>query len=177
MPIRSTCPHCGEASDLAGQYAGQTVNCSHCGKAITVPLSDGDWASDDVDARRRPGPRRWSTCLLVLLGCLFVMIVIALMLPPVGAPREAGRQMQCINNLQRIGLAMRNYELEHGSFPPSFIPDESGKPKHSWRVLILPFLGSHAWGARSAMVSSRGAAPRGAYSSPGTCEPDPRGLL
>ncbi|MCX7425615.1 MAG: DUF1559 domain-containing protein [Planctomycetia bacterium] len=126
---------------MADHYAGQTVHCSHCGKVIAVPLSDGDSVPDDGDVRPRRGPRRWSTCLMVLLGCLFVMMVIALMLPPVGAPREAGRRVQCKNNLQRIGLAMRNYEQAHGCFPPYFIPDENGKPTHSWRVLILPFLG------------------------------------
>ena len=35
---------------------------------------------------------------------------------------------------------MHNYHDEHGSFPPAYIADASGKPMHSWRVLILPYL-------------------------------------
>jgi prepilin-type processing-associated H-X9-DG protein len=78
----------------------------------------------------------------VLFAGLFVMIVIALiLLPSVGAPREAGRRTQCCTNLRQIGLAMQKYQQKYGCFPPAFIPDDNGKPKHSWRVLILPFLG------------------------------------
>ena len=36
---------------------------------------------------------------------------------------------------------MHEYQQKYGCFPPAFIPDENGKPKHSWRMLILPFLG------------------------------------
>jgi hypothetical protein len=28
----------------------------------------------------------------------------------------------------------------YGSFPPAYIADSAGKPAHSWRVLILPFM-------------------------------------
>jgi prepilin-type processing-associated H-X9-DG protein len=28
----------------------------------------------------------------------------------------------------------------YGTLPPAYIPDEDGNPKHSWRVLILPFI-------------------------------------
>jgi len=38
-------------------------------------------------------------------------------------------------------LAMLLYECEHGTLPPAFTTDASGKPLHSWRTLLLPFLG------------------------------------
>ncbi|TVS19869.1 MAG: DUF1559 domain-containing protein [Planctomycetaceae bacterium] len=28
----------------------------------------------------------------------------------------------------------------YGQFPPAFVPDQDGRPIHSWRVLILPFI-------------------------------------
>jgi hypothetical protein len=37
-------------------------------------------------------------------------------------------------------LAVANYHDTYGSFPPAYIADETGKPMHSWRVLLLPFL-------------------------------------
>jgi len=37
-------------------------------------------------------------------------------------------------------LAFHNYHDAHKTFPPAYIPDENGKPMHSWRVLILPFI-------------------------------------
>ena len=35
---------------------------------------------------------------------------------------------------------MNNYHGDFGCLPPAFIADENGRPKHSWRVLILPYL-------------------------------------
>jgi Protein of unknown function (DUF1559) len=37
-------------------------------------------------------------------------------------------------------LAVANYHQEFGCYPPAYIADRDGKPMHSWRVLILPFL-------------------------------------
>jgi len=35
---------------------------------------------------------------------------------------------------------MHNYAAANGSFPPAYVADEDGKPMHSWRVLLLPYL-------------------------------------
>jgi hypothetical protein len=37
-------------------------------------------------------------------------------------------------------LAVANYYDNNGSLPPAYIADESGKPMHSWRVLLLPYM-------------------------------------
>ncbi len=50
------------------------------------------------------------------------------------------RGRQCANNLKQIGLALHNYHDVYGCFPPAYVADENGRPMHSWRVLILPFL-------------------------------------
>jgi hypothetical protein len=47
----------------------------------------------------------------------------------------------CRQSISRHALALRAYYSEHGSFPPAYIADRSGKPIHSWRVLVLPYLG------------------------------------
>lgn len=45
-------------------------------------------------------------------------------------------------NLQRVACALECWRLEHeGQFPPAFTQTEDGRPLHSWRVLLLPFLG------------------------------------
>jgi hypothetical protein len=54
---------------------------------------------------------------------------------------DASLRLGCKNNLKQIGLAMHNYHDTYGSFPPAYIADENGRPMHSWRVLLLPFLG------------------------------------
>jgi len=38
-------------------------------------------------------------------------------------------------------LAVASYHETHGQYPPPFTTDENGTRLHSWRVLILPFLG------------------------------------
>lgn len=48
---------------------------------------------------------------------------------------------RCNLNLKRIGMAMQEYYATYASFPPAYIADDGGKPVHSWRVLLLPFLG------------------------------------
>ena len=45
-----------------------------------------------------------------------------------------------MNNMKNIALALLSYESHHGMFPPAYIADENGRPMHSWRVLILPFI-------------------------------------
>src|SRR5262249_25281385 len=64
----------------------------------------------------------------------------ALMLPAVRSVREPGRRAQCSNNLRQLAIAIHNYHDDHGHLPPPYVADASGKPMHSWRVLILPYL-------------------------------------
>ncbi len=51
---------------------------------------------------------------------------------------------ECYVNLEQIGLAMLAYQAEHGALPPAFTVDADGRPLHSWRVLVLPYLGGEA---------------------------------
>jgi prepilin-type processing-associated H-X9-DG protein len=54
--------------------------------------------------------------------------------------RESRRDVTCRNNLKQIGLALWAYEQRYGSLPPAYVADTNGKPLHSWRTLILPFM-------------------------------------
>lgn len=67
-------------------------------------------------------------------------ILIALLLPAVQAARSVARQTDSMNNMKQIGVAMHNYHEVHGCFPPAITYDEQGRPMHSWRVLLLPYL-------------------------------------
>lgn len=44
-------------------------------------------------------------------------------------------------NLRRIGLALFAYQEDLGAMPPAIVFGPDGKPWHSWRVLILRYLG------------------------------------
>ncbi len=80
--------------------------------------------------------------LVWIVGPLAVLSLITL--PKVSAAREAARRMQCQNHMKQILLAFHNYHSVHKSLPPAYIVDENGRPLHSWRVLILPYLETRA---------------------------------
>ena len=87
----------------------------------------------------------WVIAIVMLVitavcSCLCVPVLVALLLPAVQAAREAARTAESSNNLRQIGLAMHSYHTAHGTFPPAYIPDESGQPMTSWRTMILPHL-------------------------------------
>ena len=51
-----------------------------------------------------------------------------------------GCKMASANGLQQIMMAMENYRQANGCYPPQYLADKDGRPAHSWRVLILPYL-------------------------------------
>ena len=67
-----------------------------------------------------------------------------LLLPALGAAQEAFRRTECVLKESAIATAFMAYYLDHGTLPPAFSVDASGRPLHSWRVLILPYLGDDA---------------------------------
>jgi hypothetical protein len=68
-------------------------------------------------------------------------ILIVLIWPNlVSGPRGDGHRGQCRSDLKQIALALLNYEHANGCFPPACIVGLDGKPWHSWRVLVLPFM-------------------------------------
>jgi prepilin-type processing-associated H-X9-DG protein len=89
--------------------------------ALAVAISRGKWLE-----------------ALTLFG--FVVALFWLATPSLGPHVSAARRTVCQSNLKDIAIALQNYHDVYKRFPPAYIADESGKPMHSWRVLILPFL-------------------------------------
>ena len=54
--------------------------------------------------------------------------------------REAASRDRSMNNLKQIGLAMHNWNAANGHLPPAVLRGPDGKPRHSWRVSILPYI-------------------------------------
>jgi hypothetical protein len=52
--------------------------------------------------------------------------------------------MNCSNNLRQIALAIHNYKSVYQQLPPAYTVDAAGNRLHSWRTLILPFVGEQA---------------------------------
>lgn len=56
------------------------------------------------------------------------------------AANTQGSLSRSRNNLKQIGLAMHNFHDIFDKFPPAVVYGPDGKPWHSWRVLILPYV-------------------------------------
>src|SRR5438034_9067098 len=48
--------------------------------------------------------------------------------------------MAASNDVKQIGLALHDFQQRHGRLPPAVVYDRDGRPLHSWRVLLLPYL-------------------------------------
>jgi prepilin-type processing-associated H-X9-DG protein len=130
MAFHFTCPHCGETNDVADDLTGQVVSCAHCGKEANLP------PATTCDVRCSCGGAMKMLAIVLVVGVLGMSMVMMRRLPVT----EPARRMPCVNNLKQIALAMHKYAIEYKCFPPAYIPDKNGKPMHSWRVLILPYL-------------------------------------
>jgi prepilin-type processing-associated H-X9-DG protein len=96
----------------------------------------------NIQPEQRPTNRwrRLANLWYTVAAALAFVVFVCMGLTSVGHPPEASRRSQCKNNLKQIGLALHNYHERHGCFPPAYIADADGKPMHSWRVLLLPYL-------------------------------------
>ena len=54
--------------------------------------------------------------------------------------RDAGRRKQSLDHLKKLSAAFHSFADAYGRFPPAAVIGPDGKPWHSWRVLLLPFL-------------------------------------
>jgi type II secretory pathway pseudopilin PulG len=90
-------------------------------------------ALESVKRRRVP-----FLALLIFFG--IIAVVGGLVIPNMQRARYAANRTQCRNNLRQIAMALKSYADYYGSLPPAYTVDANGKPLHSWRTLILPYL-------------------------------------
>lgn len=90
------------------------------------------------DRQQKVGWRSTALKLLIALG--IIVIALCLLLPNVRSAREPARRNQCSSQLKQIALALQSYADEHDGLPPAYTTDADGKPLHSWRTLILPYM-------------------------------------
>lgn len=79
--------------------------------------------------------------LLVVLG--IIGLLTALLIPAVQHARESSRRLACTNNLHQIGIALQQYQSDHGTFPASMLVSSSLALAGPWNqhVVLLPYLG------------------------------------
>lgn len=97
-------------------------------------------AQTAIVRHQQSGRSRGFTLIELLVVLCVIAVLVAFLLPATRSARPAARRTQCRNNLKQIGLALHNYHDAYGAFPPAYTVDADGKPLHSWRILILPYL-------------------------------------
>lgn len=158
MPFEFVCPHCYHKTWVDEAYAGQKGPCANCGRQIILPLLEGSAGKGPRPSPALPIetlPERiqanwWRLKKNWVAGSVVVGLMICLgfgvflLRPGIERLRSQRDLVQCRNNLQQIAKALQAYNDMHGSYPPPFVADATGKPLYSWRVLILPFLNEQA---------------------------------
>lgn len=152
MPYLFTCPHCQTQTLVDDEYSGQQGECVTCGKSIQLPHFSGTGNGGITTATTAGVPRniaasrkhaRW-----LIGGVLGAFILIGVLTLAVNFGGTGLRQLQanryrgeCMKNLEKIAKAMNAYARDYGSYPPPATVAADGTRLHSWRVLILPYLG------------------------------------
>jgi DNA-directed RNA polymerase subunit RPC12/RpoP len=146
------CPHCESRTLVDNQLEGSAGACANCGKRIVVkrpgsPTTRLRRATEEV----APSPRAIQAMIGLLIGGLLLAaaaswIGLTLVVPRL-IPTPSGDRLQTAANMTRIGVALQAYHQFHGTLPPAYFTDEQGVPTHSWRAMILPYLGEEVLAA------------------------------
>lgn len=144
--------------EIDESYAGQSGPCAVCAKTITIPQLGATGPATAQTAKRSSRPQMseadqarmpLSTIMLILgfsfagLACLAICGggVASVAVPAIKQARRNTQNEASRDNLKRIAEAMDAYYATYDAYPPAVTTDAKGKPMHSWRVLLLPFLG------------------------------------
>src|SRR5581483_4336211 len=89
-----------------------------------------------------PRPRTSFGLRLGVVVLAIALLIAGLVYPAVDRVRESAARSHC--NLGSISVGLRAYEDHHESLPPAVLRGPDGRPLHSWRVLILPYISEQA---------------------------------
>ncbi|TWU59461.1 hypothetical protein Poly51_22490 [Rubripirellula tenax] len=144
MPFLFTCPECQTKTQVDDRYSGLAGQCVTCGAKIQMPsFSTPSPAPSAPPSNSKTKSVGWIAAIVVaflLIGSLlFAMIRFGgQTMSTLASNRE---QTASIRNLERIASAINAYAADQGTYPPAILRDSKQAALHSWRVLLLPYLG------------------------------------
>ena len=90
-------------------------------------------------------PNLWKVAFVAFILALFG----ALAIPIFKSYRYSVNRQTTKDRLKQISLALNSYHEQYKTFPPAFVPGPDGRMWHSWRTLLLPFLGEQELAAKA----------------------------
>lgn len=75
-----------------------------------------------------------------VVAILVLLLIVVMLLSTQRAARTPSRMSWHNNQMKQLQVAMLSYATMNGTLPPAYLADADGKPMHSWRVLILPYI-------------------------------------
>jgi prepilin-type N-terminal cleavage/methylation domain-containing protein/prepilin-type processing-associated H-X9-DG protein len=85
----------------------------------------------NVHNSRHPRPRKGFTLIELLVVISIIALLIALLLPALGAAKESARRTQCLANLKGLGLLTVGYISENRDFVPMASGYRAGDGNHA----------------------------------------------
>ena len=141
MPYLFTCPHCQTKTQVEDRFSGKSGTCVSCGEPIQLPAFNTTTTQQNSSKQNRSiGAIVAATVVLVLLAAVLIA-AIRFGSRTVTTLQSSRERTKSIRNIEKIAAALNAYAADHGTYPPPYTKDASGMPLHSWRVLILPYLG------------------------------------
>jgi hypothetical protein len=132
---------------LDDSYGGQTGPCRRCQQQITIPNPLPKEIRQEPTTRTIELPWLFGLALITFLmvGVVFSVVALSRWRMVAGPGMVVGGTPigYTLPETQGEALyqALQAYQADHGTLPPSHTVDAAGKPLHSWRVLLLPYLG------------------------------------
>lgn len=94
----------------------------------------------EVESAASRKRRRWLVELGIYVSAVVFGVLAMMAWPAINETRTPASGVLCLGRLKHLAIALANFELVNGHFPPAYVADEFGNPMHSWRVLLLPHL-------------------------------------
>lgn len=91
----------------------------------------------------RPAGRRAFTLVELLVAIGIIALLLGILLPALGAAREAGRTVACGSNMRQVGQAIVMYAGDNGQRVPFGAWEVEGPQRFTtWDDLLAPYLGT-----------------------------------
>ena len=144
MPYLFTCPHCQAKTQVEDQYSGHSGECFSCGQTIQLPEFAGTTAAMQTKPNKRPLSIAIVAGLVLTMLASLIFALVRYGGSSVSRLADVRLRNASMRNLENIASALNAYAADFGTYPPPILRDKNGQAMHSWRVLILPYLGEQA---------------------------------